>query len=227
MAEFARDANQPKWFDEAAKQILTIDRHMRDSRTGLYYHGWDESKNERWADRQTGLSQNFWGRAVGWYAIGIAETLRTLPADHPKRGEIVAVARGLADAIARVQDAKTGVWWQVLDQGGRAGNYLESSASCMFVYALAAGVRDGYLDRKHADVARRGYDGIVKEFIEVEAASGLITLTDTCQVAGLGSRPYRDGSYAYYVSERRINNDPKGVAPFILAAMEMERVSRR
>jgi unsaturated rhamnogalacturonyl hydrolase len=135
---------------------------------------------------------------------------------------VLAVFRDLAEAIEKVQDEQSGVWWQVLDQGGRAGNYLESSASCMFVYALAAGARRGYLDAKYADVAKRGFDGIVKQFIEVDA-DGRTALKDTCRVAGLGGRPYRDGSYEYYCREPRIPNDPKGVAPFILAAMEMER----
>jgi unsaturated rhamnogalacturonyl hydrolase len=223
MAEFARDGNEPAWFDEAAKQILIIDKHTRDPRTGLYYHGWDESRVERWADPQTGLSKNFWGRAVGWYALGIVETLQAMPADHPQRKQVIVVLQRLAEALAKVQDAKTGLWWQVLDQPNRAGNYLESSASSMFVYALAAGARKGYLDPKFAAIARRGYDGMIARFIEVDPTTGLVNLKDTCQVAGLGGRPYRDGSYDYYVSEPRKVNDPKGVAPFILAAMEMER----
>jgi unsaturated rhamnogalacturonyl hydrolase len=222
MAEYARDAKEPAWFDEAAKQILIISKHMRDPKTGLYYHGWDASKKEKWADKQTGLSKCFWGRAVGWYVMGIVETLIAMPEDHPKRGEVLDVFRDLADAIGKVQDPQTGVWWQVLDQGDRAGNYLESSASSMFVYALAAGARRGYLDSRHAAAAQRGYEGIVKQFIEVDA-KGLTNLKDTCRVAGLGGRPYRDGSYEYYCREPRIPNDPKGVAPFILAAMELER----
>ncbi|HEV2294942.1 MAG TPA: glycoside hydrolase family 88 protein [Tepidisphaeraceae bacterium] len=222
MVEFAARTNEPAWHDEAVRQILTIARHTHDPKTGLYYHGWDESRTQKWADPQTGRSQNFWGRAVGWYALGIIETLRTLPADHPRREEVLNVFGRLADAIARVQDADTGLWWQVLDQPKRQGNYLESSASSMFVYALAAGARLGYLDAKHADVARRGYRGIIEHFIEVDPATGHVSLKDTCQVAGLGGNPYRDGSYAYYISEPRVANDPKGVAPFILAAMEME-----
>jgi unsaturated rhamnogalacturonyl hydrolase len=223
MVEFARRANEPAWHDEAVNQILTIAKHTHDPKTGLYYHGWDESRKEKWADPQTGCSRNFWGRAVGWYALGIVETLRALPADHPRRGDVLDVFRRLADAIAEVQDPQTGLWWQVLDQPKRAGNYLESSASSMFVYALAAGARLGYLDARHAKVARRGYDGIIQRFIDVDPASGHVSLKDTCQVAGLGGRPYRDGSYEYYIREPRVSNDPKGVAPFILAAMEMER----
>ncbi len=222
MTEYGQRVNELAWHDEAVKQILTIAKHTRDTKTGLYYHGWDESRNEKWADPQTGRSKNFWGRAVGWYALGIVETLRTLPAHHPQREDVLKTFRKLAEAIARVQDEKTGLWWQVLDQPNRAGNYLESSASTMFVYSLSAGARLGYLDRKYAAVARRGYDGMLEHFIEDDAATGHVSLKDTCQVAGLGGRPYRDGSYEYYIREPRISNDPKGVAPFILAAMEME-----
>ena len=224
MAEHGRVTNDPKWLDEAVHQIVTIARHTRDPETGLYYHGWDESRSQFWADKSTGLSANFWGRAVGWYVMGIVDTLEHLPADHPRRGEVLEILRGLADAIARVQDPKTGVWYQVLDQPDRAGNYLESSASCMFVYALAKAQRLGLLDATHADVVRRGYDGILTQFIEVDDR-GLATLTDTCQVAGLGGRQRRDGSFDYYMSEPRISNDPKGVAPFILASLEIETAS--
>lgn len=227
MAEYAQVASEPRWMDEAANQIVTIAKHTRDPKTGLYFHGWDESRTQRWADKRTGCSPHVWGRAVGWYAMGIVETLERLPRDHPRRSEIVEIFRGLADAIAAAQDDKSGVWWQVMDQPGRRGNYLESSASCMFVYALAKGVRLGVLDEKHAAVARRGYEGIIDQFIRVdEGEDGRVTLTDTCQVAGLGGKPYRDGSFEYYVSEPRVSNDPKGVAPFILGSLEMERAAR-
>lgn len=227
MTEYAQRVNEPAWHDEAARQILTIAKHTHDPKTGLYYHGFDESRKEKWANPKTGTSRHFWGRAVGWYAMGILETLQTLPDDHPRRDQVLDVFRRLADAIVRVQDVRTGLWWQMLDHPNREGNYLESSASSMFVYALAAGVRLGYLDAKHAPVARRGYDGLIEHFIETDRSTGQVSLKDTCQVAGLGGRPYRDGSYAYYIREPRISNDPKGIAPFILASMEMERASDR
>ncbi|MEO6436448.1 MAG: glycoside hydrolase family 88 protein, partial [Tepidisphaeraceae bacterium] len=223
MAEYGALTGDKTWQDEAAAQILLIAKHTRDAKTGLFYHGWDASRAEPWANKETGLSQCVWGRAMGWYAMGIVETLEELPAEHPKRGELIALFAGLADAVEKVQDGKTGVWYQVLDQPARPGNYLESSASCMFVYAIAKGVRLGYLDPKHAAAARKGYDGILAQFIETDPTTGAISLTDTCQVAGLGGRTRRDGSFEYYMSEPRVSNDPKGVAPFILASLEMER----
>jgi unsaturated rhamnogalacturonyl hydrolase len=222
MADYARAAGDGAWADEAAGQILTIARHTHDPRTGLYFHGWDESRAQRWADPKTGTSSCFWGRAVGWYAMGIVDTLESLPADHPRRGELLDVLKGLADALARVQDADTGLWYQVLDQRERAGNYPESSASCMFVYALAKAARLGYLDPRFATVARKGYAGILARFVETDPTTGQVHLKDTCRVAGLGGNPYRDGSYDYYVHEPRATNDPKGVAPFILASLEMQ-----
>jgi unsaturated rhamnogalacturonyl hydrolase len=157
--------------------------------------------------------------------MGIVDTLESLRVDHPRRDDLRALLRNLVDAIARVQDPKTGVWHQVLDQPDRPGNYLESSASCMFVYAIAKAVRLGHLDRSYIDVARRGYDGILAQFVKTDPQTGHVSLTDTCRVAGLGGQPYRDGSFAYYVSEPRVTNDPKGLAPFILASLEIERLT--
>jgi unsaturated rhamnogalacturonyl hydrolase len=191
----------------------------------LYFHGWDESRTERWANKQTGQSPHVWGRAVGWYFMGMVETLEWLPNDHPRRSEILELFRNLAGAIATAQDAQSGVWWQVMDAPARKGNYLESSASCMFVYGMAKGVRLGLLDDKYRTVADKGYAGIIERFIWADPHNrGLVSLTDTCKVAGLGGKKnYRDGSFKYYISEPRIANDPKGIAPFILASMEMER----
>jgi unsaturated rhamnogalacturonyl hydrolase len=225
MAEYAQVTKEPRWADEAAHQIVTIAKHTHDPKTGLYLHGWDESRRQRWANQQTGQSPHVWGRAVGWYMMGIVETLERLPPNHPRRGEVETIFRDLAGAVVDAQDDRSGLWWQVMDHPGRQGNYLESSASSMFVFALAKGFRLGLLDEKHGAAARRGYDGILDRFIWSDER-GRVTLTDTCQVAGLGGKPYRDGSFSYYINEPRISNDPKGVAPFILASLEMERAAK-
>jgi unsaturated rhamnogalacturonyl hydrolase len=195
---------------------------MRDVKTGLLYHGWDEQKQERWADPRTGRSSQFWGRAMGWYAMAVVDVLEWLPQGHPQRQAVLAVLQRLASAIARVQDRATGVWWQVLDQPERPGNYREASASSMFVYALAKAVRSGWLDKTvYAPVAARGYQGLLREFVELRA-DGHLDLKNVCKVAGLGGNPYRDGSYAYYTSTEVVKNDPKGVGAFLLAAVESE-----
>jgi unsaturated rhamnogalacturonyl hydrolase len=220
-AAFARTFDEPSAFDDIAHQIVLIERHTRDPDTGLLYHAWDESRQQRWANPETGCSPHFWGRAMGWYAMALVDTLDEFPADHPRHPEIVAILNRLAAAAAQVQDTASGLWYQVLDQGARAGNYHEASASCMFVYALAKGVRQGYLPARYLAVARQGFDGIVRNLIAVDA-QGLVTLERVCAVAGLGGNPYRDGSYDYYVGERVAANDYKGVGPFILAALEIE-----
>ena len=126
-------------------------------------------------------------------------------------------------ALRRVQDQPTGLWYQVLDQGDRKGNYLEASASCMVVYAMAKGVRNGYLDKGYLDLARGSYQSVLEHFAEVDDR-GLVKLRQICSVAGLGGMPYRDGSFDYYISEPVVTNDYKGVGPFILASVEMERL---
>jgi unsaturated rhamnogalacturonyl hydrolase len=225
LAGYAGRFGEPSAFDDVVRQFVLMEKRARDERTGLLFHGWDESRQQTWADPKTGRSPSFWGRAMGWYAMGLVEALDELPRDHPGRAALVAILRRLADAALRVQDGRSGVWYQVLDQGGRPGNYLEASVSTMFAFALLKGARLGYLDARHGEAGRRAYDGVLKEFIEV-GKDGLVSIHRVCQVAGLGGDPererYRDGSFEYYVGERIRSNDPKAVGPFIFASLERE-----
>jgi len=223
-AEYSKVYGEDNW-DDIANQFVWMEKHSLDPKTGLLYHGWDESKEQRWANKQTGQSPHFWGRAMGWYAMGIVDTLDHFPKDHPRRKEIEAILDRLATAITKVQDPKSGVWWDILDLGGKEKNYLESSGSAMFVYAIARGVREGYLPEKHMKVAVRGWDGIKKEFIKSDA-NGNAEWHGTVSVSGLGGNPYRDGSYEYYMSEKIRLNDAKGLGPAIKAALEMEAYER-
>ena len=224
-AEFAATFDEPEAFDDVAHQILLIAQKTQDPETGLFYHGWDESKTQSWANPETGCSPHFWGRAMGWYAMALVDVLDHFPEQHPKRPDIINILRDLIPPLAKVQDVSTGLWYQVLDQGQQPGNYYEASASCMFVYAIGKGVRQGYLDAEAAEIARKGYQGILKHLIEVDE-HGLVNLHQNCAVAGLGKfKPdmrYRDGSYDYYLSEPVITNDYKGIGAFILASAEME-----
>jgi unsaturated rhamnogalacturonyl hydrolase len=221
LAQYARTYHEPELLNDVARQIILMEKHARDEKTGLLYHGWDESRQQRWADPTTGTSPNFWGRALGWYAMALVDVLDFFPSDHPQRSEIIAILSRLAEAVVHYQDQETGLWYQIVDQGGKEGNYRESSASCMLVYALAKGTRLGYLNDKYAAAARHGYNGILKYFITVDA-TGLVTIHQGCAVAGLGGDPYRDGSYEYYIAEKVVDNDPKAVGPFILASIEFE-----
>jgi unsaturated rhamnogalacturonyl hydrolase len=222
LAQFAGVFDEPELYDDVARQVLLIARHTRDPRTGLFYHAWDESRSMPWADPRTGLSANFWGRAMGWYAMAIVDVLDFLPADHRDRAEIIRLLNATADAIARVQDPVTGLWYQVLDLPNREGNYLEASASSMFVYSLAKGVRKGYLPDEYLHVARRGYQGLLDTYFRLDD-DGLMSLHGIVYVGGLGGAQQRDGSFEYYMSEPVVKNDYKGVGPFILAGLELAR----
>jgi len=221
LARFAAVFGEPGALDDAVTQVLLAETHLRDAKTGLLFHGWDESRAQRWADPKTGRSSQLWGRGDGWYAMAVADVLAEMPADHPKRGAVLGVLRRLARAIANVQDKPTGVWWQVLDAAGKPGNYKEASASAMFVYAIAKGDNMSWLDAKRfAPVAARGYAGIVRQFV-VDGRPGGMHLGGICKVAGLGGDPYRDGSYGYYVGTEVVADDPKGLGAFILASAEL------
>jgi unsaturated rhamnogalacturonyl hydrolase len=225
-ATFAAAAQRDSIYNDVARQFLLIARHTRSPSNNLMYHAWDAARAQPWADSSTGLSKNFWGRAMGWYVMGVVETLDYLPVTHPDREAIIRTLQDAAEGIARVQDPVTGLWWDVLDAPNRAGNYLEASASAMFVYALAKGARLGYLDARYRRIAGRGFDGMLTNLVR-EAPYGA-SLINVCQVSGLGGNlrkdgSYRDGSYAYYISEPVVSDDYKGVGPFTLAALELGR----
>lgn len=220
LAQYAATFNEPDAFDEVSRQLLLMEKHLRDSKSGLLYHGWDESKTQIWADKQSGRSPNFWGRAIGWYAMALVDVLDYFPSSHPRRKDLTRILEQLANTLRKFQDKETGLWYQVLDQGNRKGNYLEASASAMFAYAIAKGVRKGYLNRGFQTVAQSGYNGLVNKLIAIKE-NGEIDLLQVCEVAGLSSD--RDGSYEYYVNEKIRVNDPKGTGPFILASIELNK----
>lgn len=222
LAEYAKVYKEEQSFEIVAKQLILMEKHLRDPKTGLFYHGWDESRIQQWADPDTGRSPHFWGRAMGWYAMAIVDVLDYLPEDHPKQKALVKIFQNLATALQNFQDKETGLWYQVVDQGSREGNYLEASASCMFVYSIAKGVDKKYLDKKLMKIAEKGYQGIIDNLIVVDD-DGEIHLEKVCAVAGLGGKPYRSGSYEYYINEKIKTNDPKGTGPFILASLEMDQ----
>jgi unsaturated rhamnogalacturonyl hydrolase len=230
-ARYAAEFGKLSELHDVIAQLILAESRTRDPETGLLYHAWDESRKQLWANRQTGCSQHFWGRAVGWYCMALVDVLDYIPDDEEfsgECGELIAIVRRLSESLMRFQDMKSGLWYQVLDQGAREKNYLESSASAMFVYFLCKAVRMGYLaseeDRAKAlAVSLAGYNGLVKTRLEKDP-DGSLHLSGICSVAGLGGNPYRDGSFAYYVSEPVVRDDFKGVGPFILASLEIERL---
>ena len=220
-AEYAKLAKQDTVFNDIARQFINIERHTRDAKTGLLYHGWDESKEQKWANPQTGVSPHFWGRALGWYGMAMVDVLDHFPKDHPGRDSIIAILNRFAIAVTNVQDKPSGLWYDIIDMPTAPKNYKEASASSMLVYTLAKAVRNGYIPASFSKNAKKGYDGIIKEFIEVDA-NGQTNLKGTVSVSGLGGKPYRDGSFEYYMSEPVVVNDPKGMGAFINASVEME-----
>lgn len=220
--DFVKGADAQKAYDDIVLQFDSVQKNLLDKKTGLLYHAWDESKKEAWADKETGLSPNFWGRAMGWYGMAMVDVLDYLPKDHPGRARLISYIKSYADAVIKVQDKKSGLWYQVLDKPLANGNYEEATASAMFVYTMIKSVNKGYLPISYKAVAKKGYDGIIKNLITVDK-NGVVNLNKCCAVAGLGGKPYRDGSYEYYVNEEIRSNDGKGTGPFILASLEFEK----
>ena len=216
LAEYARTFAQPSGTDAAAEQLLLMDEKMRDPKTGLLRHGWDESKQMGWADKGTGLSPEVWARAMGWYSMALVDVLESMPENDPRRLKIEELTRRTLTAVIRYQDANSGLWWQVMDKGSHKGNFLEASASCMFVYSIAKAVRLGVLPLEDERSAELAWTAIEKRFVRPDG-----TLTGTVKVAGLGGKPYRSGTYDYYVSEPTGDNDAKGVGAYLLADSEM------
>ncbi len=222
-AEYALTFSEPEIFDDLTNQFVLIEAHARDPRTGLLFHAWDESKTQRWADPRTGCSPHFWGRAIGWFVMALVDVLDYLPNTHANHTELIAILNRLAQALIQFQDPASGLWYQVVDQASRPGNYREASVSAMLAYGFAKGVRMGWLPPEFLTAALRAYHGLLENMIRIDSR-GKLTLDGTCSVAGLGGTPYRDGSYEYYIKEPVAANDFKGVGPFILAALELDNV---
>jgi unsaturated rhamnogalacturonyl hydrolase len=219
LAQYAATFDKPELMDDVVNQFLICAKHTYDPKTGLYYHAWDESKKQRWANPVTGQSPNFWGRSIGWWFMALVDVLDFVPQEHPQRGELLKIINGLAETLPKHQD-KTGLWYQVLDKGDKVGNYLEASVSSMFMYSFAKAVNKGYIDKKYKAVAEKAYDGLMNNLV-VKNSDGTLTLTKCCAVSGLGGNPYRDGSFEYYVNERIRDNDAKATGPFIMGCLEL------
>lgn len=223
MAEYAYRFNRPQDFADVINQITMAARHTYDPANGLYRHACDVSRQMFWADPQTGQSKHAWGRALGWYAMAIVDALDFIPVEQEGRDEVLAILNNIASQLKRIQDKKTGLWYQVLDKSGAKGNYLESSCSAMFIYSLLKATRMGYIDISYRDIAEKAYKGFLKEFVEFDK-EGLMHITKACAVAGLGGKDNRSGDYNYYINEQIRANDPKVVGPFIMAILERERI---
>ncbi len=212
-------------YSDILAQIRMVRARMYDEKKQLYYHGYDASRKAFWADPVTGLSASFWLRAMGWLAAALADLCEILP-EGSERSEISAMLQEMIQGVSRYADENTGMYYQVVDQGGREGNYLETSGSSMIAYAMLKGARLGVLKKEYAVQGRKTFDGIVNTYLEFSEAG--MELGGICLVAGLGpqSDRRRDGSYAYYISEPVVRNEAKGVAPLVMCYTEIRRLTQ-
>ena len=223
LAEYGKTFNEPQLFDEVALQLITAYEDLIDEETGLLYHGWDESREQRWADPITGKSPNFWSRSIGWYMMALVDVLEFMPLDHPQRGEIIEILNKISATIDKYRDSQTGMWYQLTNLQDREGNYLESSGSIMFIYTWVKGAQNGYLPKEYLEKGETAFDQFVNRFIR-ENDDGTISVTDVCSVAGLGGdKIYRDGSFEYYISEPIRDDDPKAIGPFIMTSILLDK----
>jgi unsaturated rhamnogalacturonyl hydrolase len=213
---YAELFDEPRFYDIVADQAFLIERHTRDPKTGLLRHAWEETRNTSWADPATGRAPEFWGRAMGWFPAALLDMLDRLPADHRAREGMIAMYRSLIEAIVKVQDEKTGLWYQVLDKGDRPENWLETSCSSLFVYSLSKGVTVGLLDRSYAQYARKGFEGVLTKISGTD--DGRIEIRDICVGTGVGN-------YEHYIKRDRKTNDLHGVGAFVLSTIELQRMN--
>ena len=209
--------------DDVVHQFVLMESRARDSETGLLYHAWDESRKQLWANPNTGCSPHFWARAIGWYCMALVDTFEFVTGKQ--RESLEAIACRLVAPLLKYQDKVSGLWHQIPDLGSRRNNYTETSASAMFVYFFLKMIRLGVVTKIDSPVVREAaltaYNGLLREKLR-EEQDGQLHLNGICKVAGLGGSPYRDGSWDYYMSEPVVEDDFKGIGPFIFASMEVE-----
>lgn len=212
---YAKHFDEPELVDMVMYQYSLMEKHLRDEKTGLFYHAWDEKKQQPWADSETGLSPEFWGRSTGWFGAAAIDILDLLPEDTKGREDLLKALIGYIDGIIKFQDEKTGLWYEVVDKGDREDNWLESSCTSLFVYTIAAAVERGYVGKEYLQYAVKGYNGLVEHMVEMDDE----TWKHTGICIGTSA-----GTYDYYVGRPTSENDLHGVGAFIMACMELEKV---
>ena len=201
------------FFETAYQQMNLMRRNMTDPKTGLLYHAWDDSKVIDWADKKTGLSPEFWGRAIGWYAVAILDILDYMPKDHPRRQDFIDAERDIVNALVRFQDDATGLWHQVVDKGGEEGNWLETSCTNLYNYAICKSIKTGIIDKSYAKYAHKAYQGVIDSLtFEGENCQDLI-VSNICIGTGVGD-------YKFYINRPTVKNDLHGMGAFLLMCSE-------
>ena len=224
LAEYAVLFNEPESLKTVVKEFELTEKYLKNKKTGLYYHGWDESRQQGWANQETGLSEEIWARGLGWFAMALVDVLDIIPEQEKElRAPLIHIANDLVKTLLSYQDQASGLWWQIMDKPNATGNYLESSSSSMFVYFMARAQSQGYLSEDISGQVVSAFENILNTFI-LPHADGLVSMTHQCYVAGLGFG--RDGSYHYYMTEPVYRNDPKGNGPFILASIAVSNMMK-
>lgn len=214
--------NHMQHYKDIFTQFLEVEKHMKDEKTGLYYHGYDTSKSMFWCDKETGLSRNFWGRAMGWFVMAIIDVVEQMDEQlFYEYRYLQNMFKETIDALIHVQ-SESGMWYQVLDQPEVEGNYLETSASAIIAYAILKGVRLEVLPKRYEAYGMKAFDDICQRYLK-EEEGGKLNLGGICLVAGLGGKDMRDGSVEYYLSEPIVESEAKGVAPFLMCYTEIMR----
>ena len=219
-AEFIRDFEYTKVYDEVIRQFTGAYKNTLDVKSGLLKHAWDESKTQVWSNPITGQSEHTWSRALGWYMMALVDTLEIIPENEKSRQYLLDILNVLADRIFDYCDEKFNCWYQVVECVGREGNYLEASGSIMIISSLAKAVNRGYIDNAYKEKIKKSYDGFLNHFIS-EDENGYMDINYICSCAGLGSDPYRTGGYSYYIGEGISSNDYKCMGAFIDADIEI------
>jgi unsaturated rhamnogalacturonyl hydrolase len=202
--------------DEAVKQLLIYGTHLRDPKTGLLFHAYDESGQQPWADPTTHRSAEFWCRAMGWYGMAIIDVLEVLPKDHPHRAELLVTLQSLIKALERYQDPKTGLWYQIVDKGSQPANWLETSSSSMYTYVISMAVQRKYVSRKLKKVSDRGYAGVMSR-VRVDS-DGLADISGICEGTNVSD-------INYYFNRKQGVNDFHGLGAFLI--MNEQRITKR
>lgn len=221
--EYETRFHHKKNYSDIFRQFFNVYDLLRDKETGLYYHAYDSSREMFWCDKETGLSKNFWLRALGWYTMALLDTLdKCDPVGYEEEFEkLKNIFIELIESMLKYQD-ESGMWYQVVNMGGREKNYLETSGSSIMAYGILKGVRLGFLPDSYRQYAKKAMDGICEKYLSTE--EGKMSLGGICLVAGLGGKDMRDGTYEYYMSEPIVQDDAKGVGPFLLAYTELLRL---
>lgn len=224
--EYETKFNNKKGYGDIFNQFRNVVKNMKDPETGLYYHGYDASRKVFWCDKETGLSQNFWLRALGWYSMALLDTLDKCEPGEEYQKEyqwLQDTFKEFVDAMLKFQH-ESGLWYQLPALGDKKPNYLETSGSAIMAYSLLKGVRLGFLPEDYRAYGLKAFEGICKD--RLKEKDGRLSLGGICLVAGLGpaSDLRRDGSFDYYMSEPVVEDDAKGVGPLLLAYTEMRRL---